>query len=46
MGDRYVKTDENKNILYKDANNLYGHSMSQPLTDDEIKVDRNINWDI
>ena len=26
MGDRYVKSDENKNILYIDANNLYGHS--------------------
>ena len=29
MGDRYVKSDENKKILYGDANNLYGHSMSQ-----------------
>ena len=28
MGDRYVKSDENKKILYIDANNLYGHSMS------------------
>ena len=24
MGNRYVKSDENKNILYIDANNLYG----------------------
>ena len=24
MGDRYVKSDENKKILYIDANNLYG----------------------
>ena len=24
MGDRYVKSDENKKILYVDANNLYG----------------------
>ena len=31
MGDRYVKSDENKKILYMDATNLYGHSMSQPL---------------
>ena len=29
MGDRYVKSDENKKILYADANNLYVHSMSQ-----------------
>ena len=28
MGDRYVRSDENKKILYVDANNLYGHSMS------------------
>ena len=31
MGDRYVKSDENKKILYMDATNLYGHSMSQML---------------
>ena len=24
MGDRYIKLDENKKFLYKDANNLYG----------------------
>ena len=24
MGDRYLESDENKKILYKDANNLYG----------------------
>ena len=24
MGDRYVKSDKNKKILYGDANNLYG----------------------
>ena len=29
VGDRYVKSDENKQILYVDAKNLYGHSMSQ-----------------
>ena len=38
MGDRYVKTDENKKILYKDATNLYGHSMSQSLPYDEIEM--------
>ena len=40
IGDRYVKSDENKNILYINAYNLYGHSMSQPLPFDEIE-----NWD-
>ena len=31
MGDRYIKSDKNRKILYVDANNLYGHSMSEPL---------------
>ena len=31
MGDRYCETDEIKNLLYLDANNLYGWAMSQPL---------------
>ena len=39
MGDRYVKSDENKKILYMDANNLYGDSMRQTLPYDEIKFD-------
>ena len=40
MGDRYVKSDENKNIIYIyiDANNLYGHSMSQMLPYHEIEM--------
>ena len=42
MGDRYIQSDENKKILYIDANNLYGHSMSQPLPFDEIKFDNNV----
>ena len=42
MGDRYVKLDENKKILYADANNLYGHSMSQPLLYHENKFDKNV----
>ena len=37
MGDRYIKSDDNKKILYIDANNLYGHSMSQYFPYDEIK---------
>ena len=40
MSDRYIKSDDNKKILYIDANNLYAHSMSQPLPYDEIKIDR------
>ena len=39
MGDRYVKSDKDKNILYVDANNLYGFSMSQPLPYDKIKFE-------
>ena len=39
MGDRYVNSDENTNILYVDANNLYGFGMSQPLPYDEIKFE-------
>ena len=42
MGDRYVKSDDIKKILYIDANNLYGHSMSQPLPFVEIKIDQNV----
>ena len=42
MGDRYVISDENKKILYVDANILYGHSMSEPLPYDEIKFDKSV----
>ena len=42
MGDRYVKSDENKKILYADSSNLYGHSMCQPLPFDEFKFDKNV----
>ena len=38
MGDRYVKSDDNKKIIYMDATNLYGHSMSQLLPFDEIEM--------
>ena len=49
MGDRYVKSDENKKILYMDATNLYGYSMSQLLPYDEIEMwhghpDKYWNW--
>ena len=42
MGDRYIQSDENEKILYIDATILYGHSMSEPLSYDEIKLDRDI----
>ena len=42
MGDRYIKSDDNKKILYIDANNLYGHSMPEPLPCDEIKFDNKV----
>ena len=42
MGDRCVITSGNLKILYADANNLYGHSMSEPLPYDEIKFDKNV----
>ena len=49
MGDRYVKSDENKTILYMDATKLYGHSMIQFLPYDEIQMwhgdpDLYMNW--
>ena len=49
MGDRYVKSDENKKIIYMDATNLYGHSMTQLLPYDEIEMwhghpDKYWNW--
>ena len=49
MGDRYVKSDEDNKILYIDATNLYGHSMSQMLPYDEIEIwhghpDKYWNW--
>ena len=49
MGSRYVKSDENKKILYADATNLYGHSLSQLLPYDEIEIwhghpDLYMNW--
>ena len=31
MGDRYIESNGDKKIIYFDANNLYGDSMSQPI---------------
>ena len=42
MGNRYVISDGNKKILYKDANNLYGCAMSENLPYDETKFDNNV----
>ena len=42
MGDRYEQSDNNKKILYVDANNLYGWAMSESLPYDEIEFDRNV----
>ena len=49
MGDRYVKSDENKKIINMDATKLYGHSMSQMLIYDEVEMwhghpDHYMNW--
>ena len=38
MGDRYVKLDENKKIIYMNSTKLYGHSMGHPLLCDEIEM--------
>ena len=35
MGDRYVKSDENEEILFINATNIHGYSMSQPSPFDE-----------
>ena len=39
MGDRYVKSVKNKNIIYFDATNFYGFGMSQALPYDNIKFE-------
>ena len=49
LGYRYVKSDENKKILYMDATSLYKHSMSQIIPYDEIEMwhghsDLYMNW--
>ena len=38
MADRYLKSDDNKKIIYMDATNFYGHSMIQVLPFDEIEM--------
>ena len=38
MGDRYVKSDENKKLICIDAATLYEHSSMQPLPYDKIEM--------
>ena len=38
MGDKFVKSDEKKELIYLEATNLFGHSKSQPLPFDEIET--------
>ena len=38
MIDRYVKSNENKNLLYVDATKLHGHYMIQPLPYNRIEM--------
>ena len=38
MGNRYVKSHDNKKTVYMDATNLYDHSMSQLLPFDETEM--------
>ena len=42
LGSRYVKSEENKKMVYIDADNLHGWAMSESLRYDEIKIDRNV----
>jgi hypothetical protein len=43
MGDRHVEANENRKILYVDANNLYGWAMSKALPYGEFKWDNTIS---
>ena len=45
MGDRFAISDENKKIKYVDANNFYGHSMSQSIPYVEKKFDKNVKFE-
>ena len=42
MGDRCVRSDNIREILYVDANKLYGWAMSQSLPHDKVPFDRNV----
>ena len=42
MGDRYVRSDESRKILYVDAKNLYGWVMSEYVPYNKINFDRDV----
>ena len=42
MGNRYVQSDEKKQVFFVDARKLYGWAMSEYLPCVEIKFDRNV----
>ena len=41
-----MQLNENKKILYVDANNFYGWAMREYLPSDEFKFDRNIALEV
>ena len=41
MGNRYIKSDEKKKIMWINAKNLYGWAMSECLPYNEIEIDGN-----
>ena len=45
MGDRYVKSDEKKKILYIDATNFYGWAMSHSPAYDGFKFHEKFKLD-
>ena len=42
MSDGYLKSDENEKIMYIDAIDFYGWTVSELLPYDESKFDRNV----
>ena len=42
FAESYVKSEENEKILYFNANNLYGQSISQQLPYDDNNIDGNV----
>ena len=38
MGDRYAESDDNRNILYNDANNSLGYAMGESLPYGDIEM--------
>ena len=42
MGDRYLKSEDKRKILYFDANNIYCCAISKYLPYDENKIGKNV----